>query len=130
MPILISLKANKVESNLELQNKMEALVRENELLKTQLNNFKTKFEALEKNFNKNCLSIKKSKFSKNKQIKELFSSFTELNSSLKTDPVFKSIVNFALPRQTSYLSLPGDKSNKMFAHIKVCPPGCIVGASS
>lgn len=51
------------------------------------------------------------------------SSFLEL----KSDPAFKTMINFPLPRDTSYIGVPGEKNNQKFGHIKLCTPGCIVG---
>jgi hypothetical protein len=51
------------------------------------------------------------------------SSFLELKS--KTDPAFKSMINFPLPREFSFIGIPGEKNNRAFKP-KICPPGCIV----
>jgi hypothetical protein len=118
-------------SNSELEFKLKALVHENNKLKEDLQKEKLKSELLTEHLTKECHKGNLDK--KRKELKRLFSSFSELQSSStltsKTDPVFKSIVNFALPRETSYIGTPGERSNRMFNHLKLCPPGCVVGGT-
>ena len=69
----------------------------------------------------------------NEQMKDMFSSFLQMDmkmnskmaSKLRTDPLYKSIVNFPLPREISFLAASGKEGNKMYDHIKICPAGCI-----
>lgn len=117
-------KSNENESN--LSERVQELVKENLILKQRLSEVNSKINSIEKNVNKQCNNSKSKLTNANNKIA---SSFLELKALSKTDPVFKSIVNFPLPREVSYLSLTGSNNNKMFSHLKLCPPGCIVGAS-
>lgn len=118
-------------SNTEMEAKLQALIRENNKLKEDLKKEKLKNNLLTEHLTKECHKGNLNK--KQKELKRLFSSFSELQSTSKlttqTDPVFKSIVNFALPRETSYIGTPGERSNRMFNHLKLCPPGCVVGGT-
>lgn len=93
------------ESSTQMLNKIQSLESEIAELKSQLQNCRSSKDA----FNP--------------------SSFLEMTSQLKTDPAFKAMINFPLPRDTSYIGLPGEKNNQKFGHIKLCTPGCIVGGS-
>lgn len=128
--LTISSESNKINKSNEneyiLSERVQELVKENLILKQRLSEVNSKINSIEKNVNKQCNNSKSKLTNANNKIA---SSFLELKALSKTDPVFKSIVNFPLPREVSYLSLTGSNNNKMFSHLKLCPPGCIVGAS-
>lgn len=135
-------KVNSFEANKEIEHEKESeanlairvqeLIKENLLLKQRLLEVNSKINSVEKDVSKQCnqnLGVKNNKIKMNSSNNKIASSFIELKALSKTDPVFKSIVNFPLPREISYLSVSGSNNNKMFSHLKMCPPGCIVGAS-
>lgn len=99
-----------------LHNQIDSLLKENNLLKQQLLELKGEHKISSVNNQDNSISLGK-----------LDSSFLELQLQTKTDPVFKSIINYSLPRETSFIASPGERNNRMFSHLKLCPPGCLVG---
>ena len=132
--ILLGLvKSGKNNEKESLELTIKNLLSEKKMLESELENERNKVKSLSELMTKECKSKNLKDEKLNRKMKDLFSSFAEmkaestLKTQTKTDPVFKSIINFALPREVSYVALPGEKSNKMYAHLKVCPPGCIVG---
>lgn len=65
-----------------------------------------------------------SKLDKNNSYENALSSFIELKSKMKTDPLFKILaLGFSIPRQMSYIGSQNIEQNNQN---KYCPAGCVV----